>query len=260
MTRTDYTAITELPTSLLTPEQVRRFAHRYGEARALAQGKCVLEVACGAGGALNYLAQDAAQVVGVDTTSSVLHAARQVTQVPLVQADAQQLPFVAAHFDLILCFEAIYYLEDYRRFLRECYRLLRPDGKALICESNPDWPNFVPGALTTRYLSVPDLAATLAQLGFTQIAAYGILPITATGARQRVINRARRWVMQSGVAALLGPLKTQLQRLSYGELHPLPASVDNAWVGAWQGNLQRVPIPTNQPDRVHRVVYVEATR
>src|SRR5688500_17605540 len=93
MTRNDYTSITELPTGLLSPDQIHRFAHRYGYAHDLARGKRVLEVACGAGSALNYLERDAALVVGLDYSGGVLSHARQDTHVPLVQGDAQQLPF-----------------------------------------------------------------------------------------------------------------------------------------------------------------------
>jgi ubiquinone/menaquinone biosynthesis C-methylase UbiE len=251
----DYTAITELPASLLTPDQARRFAHRYGYAHSWAHGKRLLEVACGAGAALDYLAQGAAQVVGLDYTAGVLAQARQQCRVALAQGDAQRLPFGDGQFDLILCFEAIYYLEDYRLFLAECRRVLAPGGKLLTCQSNPDWPNFVPGRLTTHYPSVPELAASLAQAGFHDIELGGHLPITATSTRQRVVNRLRRWVATSGLLPWINPLTTLLQRLSYGALQPLPPSMDAQWVATWQGELGLTPLSPAQRDRVHRVIY-----
>src|SRR5690606_6362202 len=125
-------------------------------------------------------------------------------------------------FDLLLCFEAIYYLPDYAAFLAECHRVLNPAGTLLICQSNPDWPDFVPGSLTTHYPPLPQLAACLARAGFREVQATGILPITATSPRQRLVNRVRRWVTHSGILPLLRPLTHALQALSYGELHPLP--------------------------------------
>ncbi len=260
MTRTNYTSITELPAARLTLDQIRRFAHRYAYAHRLARGRRVLEVACGAGSALNYLAQAATTVVGLDYTAGVLSYAQRATRLPLVQGDAQRLPFAAAQFDLILCFEAIYYLQDYHAFLAACHRALAPDGVLLICQSNPDWPNFVPGALTTHYPSLPELTTALTRHGFRTIHATGILPVTAGGLRQRIINTARRWIAQRGILPRLGPLKPLLQTLSYGKLYPLPHVIDATWIAHWQTGLTAAPLDTATADDVHRVLYVESRK
>jgi SAM-dependent methyltransferase len=256
----DYTPITELPAAPLTPDQLSRFAHRYGYAHQLAQGQRVLEVACGAGGGLELLRQSASSMIGLDRTASVLAHARHATTVPLVQGDAQELPFADGHFDLILLFEAIYYLPDYRRFLAECHRLLVAGGTLLIGQSNPDWPNFVPGALTTHYPNLPELVAALQGAGFGSVQCSGILPITASGPRQRLVNWVRRWVLASGILPLLRPLRPMLQRMSYGELRPLPTVIDAPWVATWQAEVMQRLIAPDQRDTVHRVIYVEATR
>ncbi len=257
MSLTDYTSITELPASLLTPDQLGRFAQRYAYAHTLARGRRVLEVACGAGSGLNYLATTAAQVVGLDYTASVLTEAQKSAQVPLTQGDAQRLPYARGSFDLVLCFEAIYYLEDYQLFLAECRRVLAPGGGVLICQSNPGWPDFVPGALTTIYPTLPELTAGLTSAGFRDIKSYGALPIITAGARQKLVNRLRRWGTMVGILSWLSPLTTLLKRLSYGQLQPLPRAIDAAWVAMWQANLSLTPLSPTQPDRVHRVIYVE---
>jgi hypothetical protein len=130
----------------------------------------------------------------------------------------------------------------------------------LICQSNPDWPNFVPGALTTHYPSLPELAAELEQAGFQQIHAHGTLPIDAAPPRQQRMNALRRWVMQSGMRSLLAPIKPLLQQLSYGKLHPLPPSIDTQWVATWREKINSKPLSLSQPDRVHRVIYLEGTK
>lgn len=256
----DYTSITELPTSTLTPDQIHRFVHRYEYARKLGQGGRVLEVACGAGSALTYLAQAASQVVGMDYTQGVLGYARQATKTPLVQADAQTLPFGGEHFDLVICFEAIYYLADYRRFLQESWRVLAPGGRLLICQSNPNWPNFVPGAMSHYYPPLPELATSVRKAGFGEVRCFGILPIQQSSARQRVINQVRRWVTQSGILPLLGPLKGILQQMSYGRLDPLPLTIDAAWMAQWQVDLGQTPVTPLKVDQTHRVIYVEAVK
>jgi ubiquinone/menaquinone biosynthesis C-methylase UbiE len=260
MTLNDYTSITELPTTQLTPDQIHRFAHRYGYAHRLAHGKGVLEIACGAGGGLNYLKQVAAYVVGLDYSGGVLSYARQDSHVPLAQGDAQWLPIASEQVDLILCFEAIYYLEDYRLFLAESQRVLRPGGRVLICQSNPDWPDFVPGRLTSYYPSLPELAASLTASGFSSVQCYGTLPVTATSPRQQIVNRVRRWAIKSGILSWLGPLKPMLLQISYGQLHPLPAAVDAEWIESWQGDLTLTPLPPTKTDSMHRVIYVEAAK
>ena len=68
----NFTAITELPHSLLHEEQWTRLLQRYHLGAQLAQGKDVLEVACGAGIGLGLLQQDARSVVGCDYTGQVL--------------------------------------------------------------------------------------------------------------------------------------------------------------------------------------------
>jgi ubiquinone/menaquinone biosynthesis C-methylase UbiE len=257
MSPTDYTSITELPASLLTPDQLGRFAQRYGYAHRLAQGQRVLEVACGAGGGLSYLAKAAVQVMGLDYTGTFLTEAQNAAHVPLTQGDAQRLPYAGGSFDLVLCFEAIYYLEDYRLFLAECRRVLAPGGVVLICQSNPDWPDFVPGALTATYPTLPELTASLVSAGFHDIKSYGALPITTAGARQKLVNRLRRWGTLVGILSWLSPLTTLLKRLSYGQLEPLPRAIDAQWVATWQANLLLTPLSPTQPDWIHRVVYVE---
>lgn len=260
MIANDYTAITELPTSHLTDVQTRRFAHRYAYAHRLGQGQRVLEVACGAASGLTYLAEGVMQVVGMDYTQGVLAYAQQATQMPLVQADAQTLPFATGQFDLVVCFEAIYYLEDYRRFLNESWRVLAPGGRMLICQSNPNWPDFVAGSMSNYYPPLPELTSSVLQTGFSEVKCFGILPIQQSSSRQRFINQARRWITRSGILPLLGPLKGILQQMSYGQLYSLPAIVDAAWIEQWNTELEQTPIHPKQVDQIHRVIYLEAVK
>lgn len=48
----------------------------------------------------------------------------------------QNLPFPDATFDFILCANGIEHLEDPFHFVRECYRILREEGKLLITTPN----------------------------------------------------------------------------------------------------------------------------
>jgi len=64
--KTDYTSVTEIAGSKVSNEQLLRMAHRYHFAAGFCAGKDVLEVACGAGVGLGYLAKFAKRVVGGD--------------------------------------------------------------------------------------------------------------------------------------------------------------------------------------------------
>ncbi len=254
----DYSAITELPGAALTPEQYSRFIQRYALAAEHAQGRRVLEVACGAAGGLAYLAGRAAGAAGLDYTGAVLQQARaRLPGLPLVQGDAQRLPFANAHFDLLLCFEAIYYLRDQAAFLAESRRVLAPGGLLLVCQTNPSWPDFVPGALSAHYPSAPELYQMLRAAGFARVRLYGGLPLDNTPPRQRLVQRVRRAVVQSGLLPLIRPLAGPLLRLAHGELVPLPAVLDAEAVAAARAE-PLTPVASGHLDRAHRVLYALA--
>jgi SAM-dependent methyltransferase len=258
----DYTSITELPQSMLSEEQALRMAHRYHLAVEMASSRRVLEVACGAGSGLGMVAQVARSFCAVDYTHAVLRVAADHygRRVPLAQADVQQLPFADGAFDLILCFEAIYYLPDYRRFLRECHRALSPGGRVLLSLSNPSWPDFVPGAMTVHYPTAPELADSLAAAGFEDVALFGILPTSASTAGDRLRHRLRRLALRTDLPTRLGPLADQFKRLLYSRLHPLPAELDVQKAAILAQRVSMIPILRDRPDPVHRVLYGCASR
>jgi len=258
---TDYTAITELPGAALNRVQFARFAHRYAHGAALGRDRRVLEVACGAGSGLGYVARSAAGVVGLDYTAAVLQQARAHlgAGIPLVRGDARRLPFADAAFDLVLCFEAIYYLGDYAALLRESARVLAAGGDLLLCQSNPDWPDFVPGDLSAHYPTVPELAAALARAGFDRVELSGILPTTAGPDTRGALHRLRRMALRSGIVPRRGPVAGLLKRLAYRDLVPLPATLTPAAVEAAASAVTLTPLAPDQPDRVQRVFYARAT-
>ncbi len=263
MTIFDFTAVTELPGSRLNAEQMARICQRYALGASLAAGRRVLEVACGAGIGLGVVAAGAQQLVGCDLTYGVLAMARRHygRRIPLLSADAQTLPFADASFDLILSFEAIYYLPRLDHFLRESRRILAPHGQLLIGTSNPDWPHFVPGTMSVDY---PDLAALNGQLraaGFARCQAYGALPVSAqTTPRQMAAAHIRK--LLRSVPLLTGDtvVARVLKRLAYGRLVALPAALDPQSLAVAAPFADLTPIPPDQRDHRHRVLFVLAER
>jgi len=105
---------------------------------ALARGARVLDVGCGVGFATRMfagLAGNDAQVVGLDLSMPHLQAARGPPGVALVQADAAQLCFRDASFDLIWSCNTVNHLRDPVAALASMRAALRPAGRVVLAQS-----------------------------------------------------------------------------------------------------------------------------
>jgi SAM-dependent methyltransferase len=106
-------------------------------------GQRVLEVGCGAAMCSRWLATRGAVPVAFDLSGSMLrHAAaaadRSGVAVPLVQADAQRLPFADASFDVACtAFGAVPFVADSAAVMREVARVLRPGGRWVFATTHP---------------------------------------------------------------------------------------------------------------------------
>ena len=264
----DYRAVTEAPGILLNQEQIGRFAHRYRYGAELGRDRRVLEVACGAGSGAGIVRRGATRYVGLDYTAGVLHTMRAHygARLPLAQGDAEQLPFASATFDLVLCFEAIYYLDNYRAFLTECGRVLANAGRLLIVQSNPGWGDFVPGALSYYYPPSPELVESLTAAGFTDVQLLGALPTTRATPRQALVNHLRYLVLRPARQLLGGRLAgaggtavtTLLKRILYGRLAPLPTELTQVEAQTYATSVSLTPLDPRRTDHTHRVHYIYA--
>jgi SAM-dependent methyltransferase len=122
------------------PERVREAdAHLLGDV----SGRRVLEVGAGAAQCSRWLVSQGAQPIGIDLSAAQLaHAARldarTAISVPVVQADAQQLPFAAAAFDLACsAYGAVPFVADSAAVMREVARVLRPGGRWVFSVTHP---------------------------------------------------------------------------------------------------------------------------
>ncbi len=221
-----YQKLTEAPGDKASAEQVERLHHRYGLAGRRAVGRRVLEVACGSGMGLAYLASLAREVVGCDIDQANLARARQTCQglerVRLDWGDAQDLPYPDASFDLVLLYEAIYYLPDAARFVAEAHRVLRPDGELIIGTVNPQWPSFHPSPLATHYYSATELKGLLRPF-FPSLQIVGAFPVDAGGAKGRVLDLVKRWAMALHLIPRTLDGRARIKRIFFGKLRELPS-------------------------------------
>ncbi len=112
---------------------------RYAFAARLARGKQVLDAGCGAGYGAAELAAVALSVVGADIAAEAIAYARAHYRLPNLrfeQASCTALPHPDASFDLVVAFEVIEHLPDWREFLLEVRRVLAPTGQFIVSTPN----------------------------------------------------------------------------------------------------------------------------
>jgi ubiquinone/menaquinone biosynthesis C-methylase UbiE len=107
----------------------------------------VLDVATGAGHTAFAFAPHVAQVIATDITPEMLGETvlgaekRGLHNVTTQSADAEELPFAAASFQLVTCRIAPHHFPDVPAFLRACGRVLQPGGLLAVVDNIvPDDP------------------------------------------------------------------------------------------------------------------------
>ena len=113
---------------------------RYTFAARLARGKRVLDAGCGAGYGSAELARAAESVVGRGPWPRRPSISRaHTTPLPNLrfeQASCTALPHADGSFDLVVAFEVIEHLEDWREFLRKRGACWRPSGQLMVSTPN----------------------------------------------------------------------------------------------------------------------------
>lgn len=198
-------------------------AARYAFGAERASGRDVLEVACGSGQGLGLLARSARRVIAGDYTFSLVRdAARHYGhRVGLVCLDAQGLPFPDASFDLVLCYEALYYFPDADRFCSEAARVLRLGGELVVVNVNPAWAGFNASPYSVHYHSADELRDLFGRRGLTA-EIHGAFPEHEGGLLSRLVALVRRVAVALHLVPKTMRAKRLLKRLFYGRLIPLP--------------------------------------
>lgn len=224
---TDYRTVTETTSTLISRSAHEMMYARYRWAAEQSNGKRVLEIGCGAGQGLNYLAGPAEAVVGADISLDLLREARSVADVDLVTLDATALPFRDGSFDRILLFEMMYYVGDVPRALDECRRVLSDDGTLLVVTANPERPDFNPSPFSHQYYAAHRLGAVLDEAGFSSDV-LGNFVLEKSSTKQRAISLLRRTASRFNLIPKTMSGKTLLKRVVYGRLEAVSQVRDGA--------------------------------
>lgn len=254
-----YGVVTETPGTGASKEQLERAYQRYHFAYQFCGNKDVLEVACGAGQGLGYLAKTAKKVIGGDIDEDNLMLAKRQyagrNGIELKNFDAEDMPFENSSFDIVIMYEAIYYLRDAAKFISEACRVLKNKGQLIICTVNKDWSDFNPSAFSVRYFSVLELNLLLNQK-FDTIKFYGGFSTAANGVRDMFVSLSKRAAVAMHLIPRTMTGKELLKRLFFGKLYPLPSEIKDGTVKY----IQPVLISADLPNSHYKVIYATAKK
>jgi len=120
---------------------------RYVFAAPYAEGKTVLDIACGTGYGVGLLGRDAGFVVGVDVDAD---AARQAlsecgVNAGVILGDGLELPFRENTFDVITTLETLEHLHERPAFIDDLHRVLKTDGVMVLSTPNANYTQPIDG-------------------------------------------------------------------------------------------------------------------
>lgn len=253
----DYSTVTEVTGNRLTREALAMMYTRYRFASQRCQGKTVLEAGCGVGQGMGLVGRTARRVVGGDFTHRLLRLARDQygDRFPLLSLDAQRFPFSDESFDALLFYEAVYYLPDPHRFLREGNRILRRGGTVLICSVNPAWSGFQPSPHSVGYFTPKELGRRMEDAGFrTEL--FGAYATRDVSLRGRTVAAIRSAAVSLHLMPKTMKGKEKLKRLFYGKLVESPAELADDSVIAEDPVL----LTGREPEDAYKVTFAVGTK
>lgn len=256
---TDFHDVTEMAGEPITSEQLERLCHRYFWAAAHCRGKDVVELACGTGPGLGLLAATARSLEAGDCSELMVQRVQRHygDRVPVSRFDAGQMPYEAQSRDVVILFEALYYLPDVEAFIRECRRVLRPGGKVLIATANKDLADFNPSPHSHRYLGVAELGREFGAQGF-DVRCHGYLDVGTLSLRQKLLRPVKKVAVASGLMPKTMRGKQLLKKIVFGRPVPMPAEIDAGMRPADVAGSATL-LPAGLADTRHKVIYCEAT-
>jgi ubiquinone/menaquinone biosynthesis C-methylase UbiE len=114
--------------------------HRYHFVAPLAEGRVVIDAACGEGYGSALLAKRAARVTGIDLSTQAIALARRryggAANLEFVEGRCESLPVGDASVDLFVSFETLEHQQSPRALVSEAARALRPEGLFVVSTPN----------------------------------------------------------------------------------------------------------------------------
>jgi len=254
----DLTETTGIPLSL---EGAQMMITRYASAASLAKDKRVLEIGCGAGQGLGMVGATAKEVIGGDYSLALLETARQHFggRFPLINLSAEALPFKDESFDVVLFFEASYYVRNVDKAFDDIARVLVPQGTVLFVNANPERPDFIRSPHSVHYHTANEFQAALERRGFS-VSVAGAFPSQPSGAGSntffgRAVPIARQLLETAGLVPRTLRGRAKLKRLVYRKLKLVPPELTEGFASV-------APLFALEGSRSvgFKVIYIRGTR
>ena len=103
-----------------------------------------LDAGCGSGSYVAYASKRGITAVGLDIVPEAMKKAQKSCNGHFIIGDVRDLPFDDEYFDYVLSYGVVEHFEETDRAVREIYRVLKPNGTAVIS---------VPGKITLHYIT-----------------------------------------------------------------------------------------------------------
>lgn len=256
----EYTTVTELPGHNIHKEQLQRLFSRYHFAAEFSSGKDVLELGCGGGMGLGYLAKTARKVVGTDVDSQILifplDHYKDRPNIEVRQMDAQKLEFTDSSFDVVILFEALYYLPDPDTFVAEAHRVLRPGGVLIVCTVNKEWDEFNPSPHSVKYFSASELDQLLSKT-FSNADIYAAFPAKSGSFKDKIVAAIKRVAVALHLMPRTMKSKELLKKMFFGKLTPMPAELTEKDCSNYQSPRM---IDKQRPHKDDKIIYAVARK
>jgi|APSaa5957512535_1039671.scaffolds.fasta_scaffold39088_2 ubiquinone/menaquinone biosynthesis C-methylase UbiE len=222
----NYISVTEISGENVSVEQVERIQNRYCWAKKYCDNKDVLEVACGSGQGLGLINSCANTLTAGDYSPAVLKTAIDYykNRIPLKVFDAQKMPFDDNKFDVIIIFEAIYYIPNFIHFLNECKRVLNDKGRILISMPNITLSDFNKSPHSYDYFNIDELKTTLKANNFDS-EFFGYLNVEGISLKQRIFRPIKKIAIDFGLMPKTMAGKKILKRIVFGKLVEMPNEI-----------------------------------
>lgn len=111
--------------------------------------KKIVEIGVGQGPTINYLARSGVSMQGMDISLQSIKEAQSGAmdlghndRVSFWQGDAEMLPLPENCYDMVISLGVLHHTKDTRASIQEIYRILKPNGTALVMlyrSGNPKW-------------------------------------------------------------------------------------------------------------------------
>ncbi len=148
----------------------------------------ILDIGCGGGRNIERFAaqiSDSGRVVGIDYSDVSVEKSTELNRnsigrgiVNVLQGSVSEMPFYDETFDIVTCFETVYFWPDFINDLKEVNRVLKKDGFIFICneavyrEGEMEKYEDLIELLDMKIYSEDVLRQSLETAGFTDFKAY----------------------------------------------------------------------------------------